>query len=357
MKKIFALLLASVMVFALAACGDAPASSQESSAAASSEAVSSESEASVSEPAEEAPASVTIKTLNGNKEEVEIEVPYDPKRIAVMDLAVLDMIDNFGLGDRVVGVSKGSSIDYLQDYINNDNILNLGTIKEASMETVMECEPDVIFIGGRLAGSYEALSEIAPVVYLSTDITIGVVESTKKNTQTVASIFGVEDKATGLFEDFDTRIAALAAFAEGKTAFVGLLNAGSLNVLGNDGRCSLIGVEAGFNNVGLEVESTEKNDETGETTLTSPHGTETSFEFITRLNPDYIFVMNRDDAIGTEGAQAAKEVVENELIQKTDAYANGNIVYLAHSNVWYMAEGGITALDYMLKDLESQLLD
>lgn len=40
----------------------------------------------------------------------------------------------------------------------------------------------------------------------------------------------------------------------------------------------------------------------------------------------------------------------------TDAYQNGNIVYLAHPAAWYTAEGGINALDVMLKDLESVLL-
>ena len=34
----------------------------------------------------------------------------------------------------------------------------------------------------------------------------------------------------------------------------------------------------------------------------------------------------------------------------------GNIVYLAHPAVWYTAEGGISALDIMLQDLESELL-
>ena len=40
----------------------------------------------------------------------------------------------------------------------------------------------------------------------------------------------------------------------------------------------------------------------------------------------------------------------------TDAYKNGNIVYLAHPAVWYTAEGGIRALDLMIGDLESALL-
>ena len=34
---------------------------------------------------------------------------------------------------------------------------------------------------------------------------------------------------------------------------------------------------------------------------------------------------------------------------------NGKIVYLEHPAVWYTAEGGITALDVMLSDLEGIL--
>lgn len=41
----------------------------------------------------------------------------------------------------------------------------------------------------------------------------------------------------------------------------------------------------------------------------------------------------------------------------TDAYKNDNIVYLANPAVWYTAEVGITALDIMLQDLESELLN
>ena len=61
-------------------------------------------------------------------------------------------------------------------------------------------------------------------------------------------------------------------------------------------------------------------------------------------------------AIGTDGAQLAKEIVENELVMDTDVYKDGHIVYLANPTVWYTAEGGITALDIMLGDLEGALL-
>ena len=135
-------------------------------------------------------------------------------------MASLDILDALGVGDRVVG-SASTSLDYLQSYVTDENISNLGTIKEADLEAVMACEPDVIFIGGRLSKSYDALSEIAPVVYLATDSSIGVVESVRKNAATIASMFGLEDQVASLMGGFDSRIETLKAFAEDKNAIVG----------------------------------------------------------------------------------------------------------------------------------------
>ena len=89
-----------------------------------------------------------------------------------------------------------------------------------------------------------------------------------------------------LMADFDERIQTLSDFADGKTAIIGMCTSGSFNVLGNDGRCSIIGVEIGFENVGVDADVD-----------TSTHGNEASFEYIVDKNPDYIFVMDRDAAI------------------------------------------------------------
>ncbi|MDR3164559.1 MAG: ABC transporter substrate-binding protein [Synergistaceae bacterium] len=356
MKKIISLALTLMFLIVLASCGSVAAETVPSSAettppSAGASVSSGETE---TQPASDssdasntsdasAPESVTVTTYDGNREQRDIEVPYNPQKLAVMDLAVLDMLDNFGLGDRVVGVSKGSSIDYLQDYVTDDGTVNLGTIKEADLEAVMSCEPDLIFIGGRLSAQYDTLSEIAPVIFLATDTEIGLVESVRQNANIIARIFGVEDMVTEKMAGFDARIQTLADYAEGKTAVVGLCTAGSFNILGNDGRCSIIGVEIGFDNIAA-------------VDVTSTHGNESSFEILVDLNPQYIFIMDRDAAINAEGAQLAAEIMDNELVAKTDAYQNGGIVILDSPAVWYTAEGGITALDVMLSDLENALL-
>ena len=330
MKKFVSLALSLSLALTLAACGAGGSGNGQSAGGSGTQ-----DDASTAQ-------TITIQSLNGSGETVALEAPYDPQRIAILDMASLDILDALGVGNRVVGTAD-TSLDYLQSYITDD-VANLGTIKEADLEAVMACQPDVIFIGGRLAGSYDTLSEIAPVIYLATDTSVGVVESVRRNATTIASLFGMEDKVASLMDGFDSRIQTLADFAADKTAIVGMVTSGSLNVLGNDGRCSLIGREVGFDNIGVDANIN-----------TSTHGNEASFEFVVEKDPDYVFVMDRDAAIQTEGAQLAQEVMENELIMGTRAYQDGHIIYLSHPAVWYTAEGGITALDLMLQDLENGL--
>lgn len=351
-KRILSAITVMTAMLALTACGGS--STGEMAAAVETQAGAAETQATVAEAAEvaeetesteTASETVTITSLDGNGEEIQLEVPYNPERIAILDMASLDILDSLGVGEKVVGMAS-TSLEYLQTYAENEDLAALGTIKEADLEAVMACEPDVIFIGGRLASAYDSLSQIAPVVYLATDTESGVVESVRSNAETIASMFGKEAEVGELMSGFDERIQALADFASGKTAIVGMCTRGSFNILGNDGRCSIIGREIGFDNVGVDAD-----------TATSTHGNEASFEFVVEKNPEYMFVMDRDAAISTEGAKLAQEIVENELVKGMDVYKNGNIVYLAHPAVWYTAEGGIQALDIMLQDLESELLD
>lgn len=354
MKKLIALALALVMVFALVACssstdnnvGGNDATNETPSTSTPAETTPDAATPETSnEPEEVKLEFVTISSLNGNKETIELEIPYDPQRLVMLDMACLDYIDNLGLGDRVVG-SATTTINYLLQYVpgEGNDIVNVGTIKTPDLEAVMECEPDVIFIGGRLSKYYDQLSAIAPVVYLPSDIYSGVVEQTGGNAKIVASLFGLEDKVDALMADYNARIEALKGVSSGKTAIVGICTGGGFNVLGNDGRCSIIGKELGWENIGVDANID-----------TSTHGNEASFEFVVEKDPDYIFVMDRDKAINTEGAKLAKEIMENELVMSTDCYKNGNLIIMDNPNVWYTAEGGITALGVMLSDLETAL--
>lgn len=116
MKKMLSLALAGVMALSLMACsaqngGDSSENTSSPGSSQSSEETQNN----------ETPESVTITSLNANKEAAELEVPYDPQRIAILDMASLDILDALGVGDRVVGTAS-TSLEYLQDYINDDSV-------------------------------------------------------------------------------------------------------------------------------------------------------------------------------------------------------------------------------------------
>lgn len=343
MRKFTSLLLATACVFSLAACGSPAANAAGTETTTEQVTTVAEEVTTVAEETttvlEETPESITVKALNGASEEIDVEVPYDPQVIVTLDAASTDILANLGVADRIVGTTNPES--YLADYVAN--AANVGTAKTFDVEAIMELQPEVIFMAGRGSDYYDTLVEIAPVVRLT--VSGNVIEGTYENSLKIASIFGMEEEMNEKLSAYDERITALQAVAKDKNAIVGLCTSGSFNLLGNDGRCSIIGNELGFNNVGVDANID-----------TSAHGNEASFEFVVEKAPDYIFVLDRDAATNAEGAQLAKDIMENELVMSTDAYKNGNLIIMENAGVWYKAEGGFTALGIMLEDLEKELL-
>lgn len=334
MKKFFVLVLSLATIFSMAACGNGAVGET------------------VSGKEDNKPERVTIQALNANSETEDVEVPYDPKRIVVLDMPALDIIDALGMGDRIVGSAK-VTIEYLTDYNPDDSngrIMNLGTVKNADLEKIAACQPDIIFIGGRLSSVYTDLEAIAPVVYLSVDYEKGIVESTKKNVQTIASIFGKEADAETMFTDFQPRIDALKSVLNGKDVLLGMYNSNALSLMDTESQLNIIARELGGNNLGETVGEAQK----------ATHGEEASWETIITLNPEYMFILDRSTATGTadDGVMGVREVIENDLIRELDVYKEGKIVYfINHADVWYTSTGGVQALDTMLSDLEGALLN
>lgn len=326
--------MAAAMAVCMAACGTAEENKREENAR------------------ENQKKMITIQALDANQEKTELEVPYDPQRIAILDMSALDIVDALGLGERIVG-SADVSIEYLKEYdpdTSGGTIKNLGTVKNADLEMIAASEPEIIFIGGRLASVYQDLEAIAPVVYLAVDYEKGIAESTRQNAETIASIFGREAAVEALFSDFQPRMDALNAVLKGKNVLLGMYNSNALGLMDTESQLNLIAKELGANNLSEMVGESEK----------ATHGEEASWETVLSLNPEYMFILDRSTATGTaeEGTLGVREVIENDLIRELDVYKNGNIVYfIEHANVWYTSTGGVQALDTMLSDLEQALFN
>ncbi len=86
------------------------------------------------------------------------------------------------------------------------------------------------------------------------------------------------------------------------------------------------------------------------------HGDIASTDLILQQNPDYLFVLDKDVAVGDEVSTTAEELIlGDQIIQQTTAYQNENIVFLTPGNNWYLVDGGINALDAMIKCIEDAI--
>ena len=139
---------------------------------------------------------VEVQSLNAANKPITVAVPKNPQRIAVADFSVLDTLDHWGLGERIVALPQTTALPYLPQYFKKSKkVTNLGTLKEIDLEGLMAAEPDVIFISGRLAKKYDELSKIAPVVFMTADHEKGTFKSFSDNLMNLAKIFGKEARS------------------------------------------------------------------------------------------------------------------------------------------------------------------
>ncbi len=122
----------------------------------------------------------------------------------------------------------------------------------------------------------------------------------------------------------------------------------ALIVLSNEGKVSAYGPSSRFG-ILHDVFGFAAADEGIEQ---STHGQNITFEYILETNPDILFVIDRDAAVNsTEGA---KGTIENELVEKTNAFKNDKIYYL-NPDQWYLSGGGLQSVKLMVKDAEAAL--
>lgn len=276
---------------------------------------------------------VTVTHVSG-----ETEVTKNPKKVVVFDYGILDALD--ALEVEVAGVVKSSLPDYLKKY-DADDYEAVGGLKEPDMEKIYEMQPDLIIISGRQASYYEELSKIAPTINLnvSNEDYMG---SFTENMNVLGQIFDKEKEVKNKLADVEKSIKNLNEKATEKNVngLITLANDGEFSVYGEGSRFGILHQEFGIKPVDTTIED-------------STHGVKSTFEYVVEKNPDYLFVVDRSAVTG--GSKSAKELFENELIKKTDAYKNDNIVYL-DAAVWYTAIGGFTSTEKMVDEVSKAVL-
>lgn len=269
----------------------------------------------------------------------ETEVADNPQTVLVFDLASLDTLD--ALGVTVQGIPSGAMPSYLEQYQGSD-VARVGSLFEPDYEAVAAAQPDLIVVGGRSAAKYADLARIAPTIDLTVDRT-NFVESAKQNVGTLAEIFGKQAEAEAKLAQLDASIAGLKDKAsEAGTVLVMLTTGGRMSAHGPGSRFGVIYDEYGLSPAVEDLD-------------TGNHGQAISNEFILETNPDWLFVVDRDAAIGREG-EAAAQMLDNELVRQTTAWQNDQVVYLDPVR-WYLVGGGLTAMQLSVDQITDALSD
>ena len=176
----------------------------------------------------------------------------------------------------------------------------IGSMKEPDFEAISAGAPDLIIISGRTAGAYAELSKIAPTIDLSVDAARadGVLQGPDRERWARSSARQPRStEARGHRRQIaDTKAKAADA---GKGLIV-LTSGGEVTAYGAGSRFGLI-----HDVLGVPTAADVKSE--------GAHGEAVSFEFIKETNPDLLYVIDRDAAIGTEAA-ASNAVLDNELV-------------------------------------------
>lgn len=313
MKKLYMVFLAALLAVIVAACG-----SNEGSTTADNEKKETKKE----------------ETITVQHELGETKVDKNPDKVVVFDFGTLDSMDKLGI--NVTGVPQDSMPSYLSKY-EDKKYENVGGLKEPDFEKISEINPDLIIISGRQADQYDEFTKIAPTIHMGLD-TENYMTSFKKNAQTLGEIFGKEAEVEKEVAAVEKTMATVKeeAQASKKNGLIVLVNEGKVSAYGPGSRFGIIHDELGITPVDAGIKA-------------STHGQGVSFEYIVEKNPDYLFVVDRSAVVG--GESSAKQALENELIKKTKAYKEGNIVYL-DPNYWYLSGGGLLSVAEMAKEIE-----
>jgi len=264
----------------------------------------------------------------------ETDVPVNPEKVIVFDFGILDTLDKLDID--VAAVPQVNIPSYLEKY-EGDEYENVGSLKEPDFEKIAEIDPDLIIISGRQSDLYDQLSELSPVTYLGVD-TSRYMDSFEENTRIVGDIFEKEDEVEEELEAIQSSIDGLkekAAEAD-KNGLIVLANNDKISAYGPSSRFGIIHDVFGINPADDKIE-------------VSTHGQNVTFEYVAETNPDMLFVIDRSAAIG-EG-EVAKQIVENKLTERTNAYKDDKIIYL-DPDFWYLSGGGLISVSEMVKEIE-----
>ena len=288
----------------------------------------------------------------------ETRLPARPRRVAVFDLATLDILQTLGV--EVLAVPKAQFPAHLKGY-SSDKYLKVGSLFEPDAAALRALQPDLIIVGSRSASKYAEMTAIAPTIDLSTS-TQSFLASVVANMLTLGRIFDRPALAASKAEELLQATRGLQA--KGAKAGKGLL----LFVAGQGMSAQvaqtrfgviyeLIGITPAVVAGDLPPPRPSAAGQPAAPAAGSPEAVAAEVQrrreaeqrdqqlaaLLANVKPDWLFVLDRNAATGGE-AKAAQLLEANKAIQQTPAWARQRVVHLDAPS-WYLVGGGYGVLE------------
>ena len=244
-----------------------------------------------------------------------------PKTVAVLDWSTLDTMA--ALGIEAQGIPQSNILPPMLKQYADARFVRVGTLFEPDYEALQNLQPDLIILGRRASGQYPEVTKYGPTIDLTPDPS-DMLGSVVRNTEILGQIFDRQPQAAELTNKLRSSVQQLQV--------LGAEQGSGLTLLTSGGKMSAFGIGTRFGMIHdvFGVKPAIADLKVGR------HGQAVSYEFLLEANPDWLFVMDRDAAIGREGV-AAQQMMNNELVQATEAGAKGQIVYLEPVS-WYLLD-------------------
>lgn len=292
--------------------------------------------------------------LTFKHERGETKVRKDPKRVVIFDIGTLETYHELNI--PVVGVPN-SIPAYLPEY-KETKYTKAGSLKGPDINVVKSLNPDLIIISGRQASSYDSLSAIAPTLFVSVDPTDSW-NSFERNVRNIAMIHGMEKQVEAKLASLKKKVEQVKSMAQKdpNRALTALYVNNRFAPNGPNSRFGfaydVLGLKSAYNETpAAKTPGTKKQAAQTEGNEASPAQPKAPEPYISKLNPDYIFIIDRQEA--TSGVATSLEKTINDDIRETRAYEN-NKVFLLPGNVWYLAGGGLISVDKQITGIGQQL--
>lgn len=281
-------------------------------------------------------------------DDVEQAPVSSPKRVAIFDLAALDILNALEV-DAIAALPKGTSETgnfpaYLSAY-SDAKYVSGGTLFEPNLEALANIKPDLIVLGGRSRNKEDAVKAIAPVAQMAS-VEGAPWESAKANILAFGKLFNKTQLAEKKMAELDAALTALQRVGAG--AGSGLFLFATANGASVQGPGARFGHAYDF--TGLKsVVPAEKESAGPRPVAGSPEAAQAKKAQADRLdqavaaNPNWIIVLDR--AAATAVPETAIETRLNAIpaIANSDAFKSGRVIYL-DPTIWYIVGSGIDGL-------------